>query len=96
MREYEKVINAKLDELDKLAEEHPVNLPLVKVAQFLGMNRDGLMAALLRHNTPFGFGYQKDDKGYRVPVIPTATFALWYTNQQGRMVMATDGRVQCV
>lgn len=77
----------KLQELEALAEKHPSRLPLRAVADFLDMNEEGLKAALMRGNAPFGFAYQKEDGGYRVIVIPTVTFYLWYTNTNGRMVL---------
>lgn len=77
----------KLQELESLAEKHPSRLPLRAVADFLDMNEEGLKAALMRGNAPFGFAYQKEDGGYRVIVIPTVTFYLWYTNTNGRMVL---------
>lgn len=81
------LIRQKLEELEALAEKHPSRLPLRAVADFLDMNEEGLKAALMRGNAPFGFAYQKEDGGYRVIVIPTVTFYLWYTNTNGRMVL---------
>lgn len=83
-------IKNKLRELEALMNEYPLKLPLVKVAEFLGMNEDGLKAALVRGNVPFGFGYQKADNGYRVFVIPSVPFYCWYTNTTGQMLLATD------
>ncbi len=82
------IIKKKIEELEALVERHPTKLPLAEVAVFLGMNDEGLKAALMRGNAPFGFAYQKEDGGYRVMVIPTVTFYLWYTNMNGRMVLA--------
>lgn len=81
------IIKNKLKELEKLVEAHPVKIPIEKAAAFLDLNREGLTAALMRGNTPFGFAYQKTDGGYRVPVIPTVTFYLWYTNTNAQMVL---------
>ena len=83
-------IKKKIKELECLAEQYPTKLPLKAVAEFLGMNEAGLKAALMRHNTPFGFGYQKDDGGNRVFIIPTVTFYLWFTNTPGRMVFSEE------
>lgn len=83
-------LKKKLAELEALVEKHPTKIPLAAAAEFLDMNEEGLKAALCRGNTPFGFAYQKTDGGYRVPVIPTVTFALWYTNTNGMMVLAPD------
>ena len=80
----------KLGELEALVEKHPIKLPLREVAEFLGVNEEGLRAALMRGNAPFGFAYQREDGGYRVIVIPTVKFYLWYTNTSGQMVMRVE------
>lgn len=77
----------KLDELDRLVETYPQKIPLSEVAKFLDMNEEGLKAALMRGNVPFGFGYQKTDGAYRVFVIPSVTFYLWYTNCNAQMIL---------
>lgn len=84
-------IKEKLNELEELVARHPVSLPLKVVAEFLHMNEEGLKAALSRGNVPFGFAYQKNDGGYRVNVIPTVTFYLWYTNCNARMILHDSG-----
>ena len=84
------IIQHQLKKLEKLVEEHPIKLPLKVVADFLDMNEDGLKAALMRGNAPFGFAYQKDDGGYRVMIIPTVKFYLWFTNTNGQMVMSQE------
>ncbi len=83
------VIN-KLKELESLMQQYPLKMPLAVVAKFLGMNDEGLKAGLTRGNIPFGFAYQKDDGGYRVIVIPSVKFYLWYTNTTGQMILAND------
>ena len=80
----------KLNELEKLIEKHPNKIPLADAAKFLDMNEEGLKAALMRGNAPFGFAYQKNDGAYRVAVIPTVTFYLWYTNSHAQMIMQPD------
>ncbi len=80
-------VRKQLEKLEELVKKHPIKLPLQAVAEFLGVNEDGLRAALMRHNTPFGFAYQKENGGYRVMVIPTATFYLWYTNTTAQMFL---------
>lgn len=82
------IIKVKIKELENLATQYPLKLPIKVVAEFLGINEEGLKAALTRQNTPFGFAYQKDDGGYRVFVIPTVTFYLWFTNTNGRMIFS--------
>lgn len=84
------VITERIEALENLIEKHPLKIPLSAAADFLGMNTDGLMAALMRGNTPFGFAYQKQDGGNRVAVIPTATFYMWFTNINGMCVRTHD------
>ena len=86
-------IKKRLLELEALADEHPLQIPLAAAAKFLGVNPEGLKAALMRGNAPFGFGYQLTDGAYRVMVIPTVPFYLWYTNQNGRNVMAGEEEI---
>ena len=83
-------IQKHLDALNALVEKYPTKIPLTAAAEFLDVNTDGLMAALMRGNTPFGFAYQKQDGGYRVAVIPTATFYLWFNNVSGTCVMSQE------
>ena len=85
-------IKKKLEALEALVARYPTKLPLKPVADFLDMNEEGLKAALMRGNAPFGFAYQKEDGGYRVIVIPTVKFYLWYTNTSAQMVMAADAK----
>ena len=80
----------KLKELESLVEKHPQKIPLSEAAKFLDMNEEGLKAALMRGNAPFGFAYQKTDGAYRVVVIPTVTFYLWYTNCNAQMILSAD------
>lgn len=83
-------VQKKLAELDALVEKHPEKIPLSEAAKFLDMNEEGLKAALMRGNAPFGFAYQKTDGAYRVAIIPTVTFYLWYTNCNAQMIMRGD------
>ena len=85
-----RVIVEKLKELDALVEKHPQKIPLSEAANFLDMNEEGLKAALMRGNAPFGFAYQKNDGAYRVMVIPTVTFYLWYTNCNAQMILKNE------
>ncbi len=85
-------IRNQLVELEKIVEMHPQKMPLRVVANFLDMNEEGLKAALMRGNAPFGFAYQKEDGGNRVIIIPTVKFYLWFTNTNGRMLLSADIR----
>jgi hypothetical protein len=84
------LILKKIKELEALVEKHRQKLPLSEVAKFLDMNEEGLKAALMRGNAPFGFAYQKNDGAYRVMVIPTVTFYLWYTNSNAQMILKPE------
>lgn len=83
-------IKEKLQELEYLVKKYPGKMPLKVVAEFLEMNEDGLKAALMRGNVTWGFAYQKSDEGYRVMVIPTVTFYLWYTNSNAREILRSN------
>lgn len=83
------IIKQQLEKLEELVKQHPRKIPLSVAADFLDMNEEGLKAALMRGNAPFGFAYQKTDGAYRVMVIPTVTFYLWYTNTTAQMVLGT-------
>ena len=86
------IITKRIEALENLIEKYPIKIPLSAAADFLDTNTDGLMAALMRGNTPFGFAYQKQDGGNRVAVIPTATFYMWFTNINGLCVRTHDMR----
>ncbi len=83
-------IKEQLVKLQEIVQEHPIKIPLRVAAEFLGMNEEALKAALMRGNAPFGFAYQLKDGGYRVPIIPTTLFYLWFTNTRGREVMMPE------
>lgn len=83
-------IREMLARLSEIVKEHPVKIPLRVAADFLEMNEEALKSALMRGNAPFGFAYQLKDGGYRVPIIPTTLFYLWYTNTTGREIMAAE------
>ncbi|MBR2908057.1 MAG: hypothetical protein IKC26_10015 [Clostridia bacterium] len=83
-------IKQQLERLEELVKKYPLKLPLRAVADFLGMNEEGLKAALMRGNAPFGFAYQKTDGAYRVIVIPTVKFYLWYTNCNAQMILMPE------
>ena len=88
--EGEKIIKEQLKLLDELVVKYPIKLPLVEVAKFLDMNEEGLKAALMNGSVPFGFAYQKVEKGNRVNVIPTAKFYFWFNNMNGQMLRTND------
>lgn len=73
------IVDNKISHLQRLVATYPDNLPIKVAADFLNMNEEGLKAALMSGNAPFGFGYQKHEGGNRVFVIPAAKFYIWYT-----------------
>lgn len=89
------IIKQRIDELERLIEKHPHKIPLAVAAEYLDMNADGLMSALIRGNTPFGMAYQKQDGGNRVAVIPTLTFYLWAMNINGSCVRSHELGGRC-
>ena len=84
------IIRQQLEKLENLVKQYPRKIPLGVAADFLDMNEEGLKAALMRGNAPFGFAYQKNDGAYRVMVIPTVTFYLWYTNCHAQMILRPE------
>ena len=84
------IIRQQLEKLENLVKQYPRKIPLGVAADFLDMNEEGLKAALMRGNAPFGFAYQKTDGAYRVMVIPTVTFYLWYTNCHAQMILRPE------
>lgn len=77
--EIPKPIELKLEELNHLVETHPLYIPVPELAKFLGADPSGLRASMEHGQCPFGFPWQKDQKGYRAFKVPTVPFYLWYT-----------------
>lgn len=76
-------VERSLEQLNQLVEKHPIYLPVGEVAEFMGMDHDGLRRSIETGNCPFGIGWQKGLTGNRAFKIPTTTFYLWYTNGIG-------------
>lgn len=76
-------VEIKLAELQDLATKHPEYIPLPTVADFLGVNAEGLRYSIQKGNCPFGIFWQKTLHGNKAFKIPTATFFLWYTQGMG-------------
>lgn len=74
-----KPVLSKLNELEQLCNTYPLKIPLVKVAEFLGADDEGLRSAAEKGQLPFGFAWQKELKTTRAFCIPTVTLYLWYT-----------------
>lgn len=80
--EYPEPIMEKLNELNKIAYDHPVNIPVQVCAKFLGISIDCLRAWLSQDRCAVGMGWQKAGKENRAFCIPTTQFYLWYTNSR--------------
>lgn len=74
-----KAVAEKLEELDALVTDHPLEIPVKECAKFLGMSQDSLRRAIEVGNCPFALGWQQAGKANRGFQIPTAPFYLWYT-----------------
>lgn len=73
------VIKKNIADLDALAEQYPVSIPVPVVAEFLGMDRDGLRRCIENGSCPFGIAWQKTISGKRSFKIMTTPFYMWYT-----------------
>lgn len=78
-----KFLPEKIDELNALCEQNPIKLSVSAAADFLGLDKDSLRAAIECGNCPFGLGWQKEGKGNRGFFIPTVTFWLWFMQGAG-------------
>lgn len=84
MMEYPISVKANLEELNKLIEKHPKNIPLKEAAAFLGIDSASLRAALKDNQCPFGFGWQKTEGGYWAFSVQATPFYLFYTLKGGK------------
>lgn len=67
------------NDLQQLAEQHPIYIPISKVADFLHLKPEALRASI----GPFGFSWSLGERnGYK---IPTIAFVAWLT--KGTMPM---------
>lgn len=70
----------KLQELDRLVEDFPLNIPIATLAKFLGMDANCLKASMEHGNCPFGLAWKANsNRGFKVPTVP---FYLWYTQRR--------------
>ena len=69
----------KLDELQELIDQHPINIPAYALARFMEIDADGLRRALDEGSAPFGFGWKNLMAENRAFEFPTYTFGVWYT-----------------
>ncbi|MDF2685231.1 MAG: hypothetical protein K0S55_412 [Clostridia bacterium] len=77
------IILSNLEELGKLVNKHPKNIPLKDAADYLGIDTASLRAALKNNTCPFGFGWQKTQDGYWGFSVQATPLYLFYTNSQG-------------
>lgn len=71
-------VKDRLNELDKLVNDFPTEIPLVHAADFLRMDPPSLRA-YLQTNTSFGMAWKKEGKTNCGFHIPTLTFYMWVT-----------------
>lgn len=71
------VLQNRVTELNQLIQEHPQDIPLPKVADFLRMDPDGLRRSIETGKCPFGISWQRTLNGNRAFKIPALTFYLW-------------------
>ena len=67
----------KLEELDKLIEAYPQDIPVHEMAKFLGKSAASLREMIEQGQCPFAFGGAGSLR--RNFAVPAATFYLWYT-----------------
>ncbi|MDR1754784.1 MAG: hypothetical protein LBR74_07760 [Eubacterium sp.] len=72
-------LRARYEELVKLCEEYPINIPVSKASKFLDTDGDSLRAALDKGSARFGWGWQKSLGGNRAFYISTMAFYLTVT-----------------
>ena len=78
------VFTQKINQLNKICNEYPKNIPLNVLSEFLGYSATWLIYALENGKCPYGFASQ--GKGERrTACLPTLTFYMWYTNGNYRL-----------
>lgn len=68
------------NKLVELCERNPVNIKLEEVAEFLGMDKEGLRSSIDQGRCPFGLCVQKHKYANRAFKISTYVFFNWATN----------------
>lgn len=69
----------KLNALDALVDQYPVQIPVKACAEFLSIGQDSLRRSIETGNCPFALGWQKAGAANRAFCVPTVPFYLWYT-----------------
>lgn len=80
-----KSVARKLQELRELCDANPDYLSIGDVAKFTASREDGIRSSIELGNCPFGFCWQRNRGGNKAFKIPTVTFYLWYTQQNGML-----------
>lgn len=70
-------IQNRIKELNKLIENYPQKIPVVKVAKYLGMDVECLRRAIEQGKVPFALGCDNELYGNRYAYISSLTFYLW-------------------
>lgn len=64
-----------MEKLTKIIQEHPVYVPVMVAAEFVGVTPQCLRASIDQNRCPFGFSWRLGDRtGYK---IPTIAFVSW-------------------
>lgn len=70
-------LSGKLEELERLVEEHPEHLSAKDIAGFLKIDEASVRAAI--ENGTFGMAWRKSGAVNKAYSTPTAQFVWWYT-----------------
>lgn len=69
------------DRIEQLINDHPVNIPVDKLAEFLQADNASIRAAI--ENDCFGLSWRKAGSTRHAYLIPTGQFVRWYLNYKG-------------
>lgn len=68
------------DKIEVLVTSYPENIPVGKIAEFLGADVVSIRAAI--ENNVFGASWRKAGSARHGYFVPTAQFVRWYLNMQ--------------
>lgn len=68
------------DKIEVLVTSYPENIPVGKIAEFLGADVVSIRAAI--ENNVFGASWRKAGSARHGYLVPTAQFVRWYLNMQ--------------
>ena len=69
------------DRIEQLINDHPVNIPVDKLAEFLQADNASIRAAI--ENDCFGLSWRKAGSTRHAYLVPTGQFVRWYLNYKG-------------